>query len=42
MWLILLQLALWGQLYSYHWPFEGNHNADMAFSENEFDTPAIV
>ena len=28
-------------LNSYNWPFEGNHNADMALSENEFDTPAV-
>jgi len=25
----------------YNWPFEGNENADMALSENEFDTPAL-
>lgn len=22
------------------WPFEGNHYADVALGENEFDTPA--
>lgn len=22
-------------------PLEGNHNADVAFSETEFDTPAV-
>jgi len=25
--------------YSYNRPFEGNHNADLAHSENKFDTP---
>jgi len=28
-------------LNSYNWLFEGKHNADMALSENEFDTPAV-
>ena len=28
-------------LNSYNWPFEGNHNADMALGENEFDAPDI-
>ena len=28
-----------GQPHSYNWPFEGNHNADMPPSENEFDNP---
>jgi len=26
----------------YNWPFTGKHNADMAHSENKFDTPATV
>ena len=41
LWLILLQLAIWGQPYSYNWLFKGNHNADMTLSENEFDTPGL-
>ena len=24
------------------WPFEGNHEANVASGENEFDTPGIV
>jgi len=26
----------------YNWPFEDNHNADMALSENKFDTPDLM
>jgi len=26
---------------SYNWTFQGNRNADMALSENEFDTRAL-
>ena len=26
----------------YIWPFEGNHEADVAPGENEFDTPGII
>ena len=37
----MLQLVLWGQPYSYNWPFEGNHNADMALSEKGFGTPGL-
>lgn len=29
------------QSYSYNRPFEGSHNAEVALSENEFDTPAL-
>jgi len=28
-------------LNSYHWLFEGKHNADMALCEIEFDSPAV-
>ena len=28
-------------LRSYIWPFEGNHWADVALGENEFDTPDL-
>lgn len=27
--------------YSYMWLFEGNHYADVALGENEFDTSAV-
>ena len=27
---------------SYIWPFEDSHYADMALSENEFDTPDLI
>jgi len=37
----MLQLALWKQPYSCKCPFEGKHNAGMALSENEFDTPDL-
>ena len=29
------------QSYSYNWPFKGNHNVDVAWAENEFDTSAL-
>lgn len=29
------------QSHIYNRPFEGNHNADVALDENEFDTPAL-
>lgn len=27
--------------YSCNWPFQGNHNANVALSENEFGTPGV-